>query len=86
MVTRRKKQEIDITTGSLQKILGRMPNWKSPGPDLVLVFWFNSFNSLHEMVRLQLKECLDNGFVRMGYDNGFEEGLHCYRKLRVKVI
>ena len=30
-----KKQEtIDITTGSLKKILGTMPNWKSPGPDL----------------------------------------------------
>ena len=31
-----KKQEtIDITTGSLKKILGKMANWKSPGPDLV---------------------------------------------------
>ena len=34
-----KKQKIDITTGSLKKILGRMPNWKSPGPDLVQGFW-----------------------------------------------
>ena len=35
-----KKQEtIDITTESLKKILGRMPNWKSPGPDLVQGFW-----------------------------------------------
>ena len=40
-----------------------MPNWKSPGPDLVQGFWLKSFSSLHERVRLQLKECLDKGFV-----------------------
>ena len=40
-----------------------MPNWKSPGPDFVLGFWLKNFSSLHERVRLQLKECLDSGFV-----------------------
>ena len=30
----RKQEKIDITTGSLKKILGRMPNWNLPGPDL----------------------------------------------------
>ena len=51
-----KKQEmIDITTGSLKKILGRMPNWKSPGPDLVQGFGLKNFRSLHERVRLQRK-------------------------------
>ena len=40
-----------------------MSNWKSPGPDLVQGFWLNNFSSLHERVRLQLKECLDSGFV-----------------------
>ena len=30
----KKQEKIDITTGSLKKILGRMPNWKSPGPEL----------------------------------------------------
>ena len=59
----KKQEKIDITTGSLKKILGRMPNWKSPGPDLVQGFWLKSFRSLHERVRLQLKECLDSGFV-----------------------
>ena len=29
----KKQEQRDITTGSLKKILGRMPNWKSPGPD-----------------------------------------------------
>ena len=40
-----------------------MPNWKSPGPDLVQGFWLKNFSSLHERVRLQLKECLDSEFV-----------------------
>ena len=42
---------------------GRMPNRNLPGPDLVQGFWLNNFSSLHERVRLQLKECLYNGFV-----------------------
>ena len=52
-----------ITTGSLKNTLDRMPNWKSPGPDLVQGFWLKNFSSLHERVKLQLKECLDSGFV-----------------------
>ena len=58
-----KQEKIDITTGSLKKILRRMPNWKSLGPYLVQEFCLKSFSSLHERVRLQLKECLDSGFV-----------------------
>ena len=58
----KKQEKIDITTG-LQKILGKMPNWKSTSPDLVQGFWLKNFSSLHERVRLQLKECLHKGFV-----------------------
>ena len=59
----KKQEKIGITTGSLKKILGRMPNWKSTGPDLFHGFWLKSFSSLYERVRLQLNECLDSGFV-----------------------
>ena len=59
----KKQEKINITTGSLKKRLGRMPNWKSSGPDLVQGFWLKNFSSLHERVRLKLKECLDSGFV-----------------------
>ena len=59
----KKQEKIDITAGSLKKILGRMLNWKSPGPDLVQGFWLKNFSSLHERVRLQPKECLDIRFV-----------------------
>ena len=34
----KKQEKIDIIAGSLKKILARMPNWKSPGPDLVQGF------------------------------------------------
>ena len=48
----KKQEKIDITTGSLKKIFGRMPNCKSSGPDLVQGFWLKNFSSLHERVRL----------------------------------
>ena len=47
-----------------------MPNWKSAGPDLVQAFWLKNFSSLHERVRLQLKECLDSVFVRSWLTRG----------------
>ena len=46
-----------------EKDTWRMPNGKSPGPDLVQGFWLKNFSSLHGRVRLRLKECLDSGFV-----------------------
>ena len=47
-VSVKKQEKIDITTESLDKTLGWMPNWKSPGPDLVQGFWLENFSSLHE--------------------------------------
>ena len=66
----KKQEKIDITMGSLKKILARMPNRKSPGPDLVQGLWLKNFSSLHEKVRLQLKECLDSGFVPSWFTRG----------------
>ena len=43
-----KQEKIDSTKESLKKILGRMRNWKAPGPDLVQRFWLKNFSSLHE--------------------------------------
>ena len=40
-----------------------MANWKLPSPGIVQGFWLKNFSSLHERVSLQLKECLDDGFV-----------------------
>ena len=57
-----KQEKVDITKESLKKILGRMPNWKSPGPDFVQEFRMNNFISFHGRVRPQIKECLESGF------------------------
>ena len=54
-VSVKKQEKIDITTESLKTILGTMPNWTSPGPDLIQGFWLKNFTSLHERIRLQLK-------------------------------
>ena len=58
-----KQENVNITKESLKKILGRMLNWKSPGPDLVHGFWLRNFSSLHGRERSKLKECLNSGFV-----------------------
>ena len=34
-----KQEKVDIIKESLKKILGRMPNCQSPGPDLIQGFW-----------------------------------------------
>ena len=47
-----------------------MPNWKSPVPDLVQVFFWNTFTCLYERVRLQIKECSGSGFVPSGMTKG----------------
>ena len=63
-------------------MLGRMSNWNSPRPDLLHRFWLMNFSSLHERVTLQLKECLNSGFVH----SWMTRGLHYYRKIRVKAM
>ena len=49
-----KQEKVAKTKESLKKILGRTPNWKSPGPDLVHGFWLKNFSSLYGIVRSQL--------------------------------
>ena len=58
-----KQEMVDMNKESLKNILGRMPNWKSPDPDLVQGFWLKNFSSLHGKVRSQLNECVGSGFV-----------------------
>ena len=49
------QEQVDITKESLKKILGRIPNWKSPGPDLVPEVLLKNFSSLHGRVSSRLK-------------------------------
>ena len=61
-----KLEKVDITTESLKKILGRMPNWKSPGPGLLQGFWLKNFSSFHGRLRSQLKKCLERVLCQVG--------------------
>ena len=65
-----KQEKVDITKESLKEFLGRMPKWKSPGPDLVQGFWLKNFSSLHGRVRSKLNECLDSGFMSSWLSKG----------------
>ena len=42
---------------------GNNNNNNSPRPGNTSRFWLKNFRSLHERLRLQLKECLDSGNV-----------------------
>ena len=48
----------DVNTG-----IGRMSNWKAPGPDGARGFWFKKFTALHLMLVKALASCLENGDV-----------------------
>ena len=56
-------------------MLGRMPNWKSPGPHLVQGFWLNNFSSLHEGVRLTGVKLLTGAIANQIYTHLDQEKL-----------
>ena len=58
-----KQEKVDIIKESFKKILGRLPNWKSPGPHPLQGFWLKNFSILHGRVRSQHKQCLDSDFL-----------------------
>ena len=42
----------------VRKLIGKMPNWKSPGPDGVQGSWIKDLSNLHNCIALQLDRCL----------------------------
>ena len=56
-----RQENLDITTEDVKKMLGKVPNWKSPGPDGVQGFWIKNLKSLHKRTAQFLQECLDKG-------------------------
>ena len=43
--------------------VGRLSNWKAPGPDGVMGFWFKKLTALHHAIAVGLEVCLENGKV-----------------------
>ena len=58
-----RQNDVVITREKVEKVVNKMPNWKSPGPDLVQGFWLKRFTNLHERITMQLNECLRKGIV-----------------------
>ena len=47
----------------VKKGIGRMNNWRAPGPEMVRGFWFKKLTSLHVVLTDALKECVERGEV-----------------------
>ena len=57
------QENIVLELGDVKAGIGRMANWKAPGPDGVRGFWFKRFPSLHPLILRCLQKCLDCGDV-----------------------
>ena len=57
------QEDISITSQDVNTGIGRMSNWKAPGPDGVRGFWFKKFTALRPMLVEALASCLQNGDV-----------------------
>ena len=55
--------DIVVDVEGVKKGIGRMSNWKAPGPDMVRGFWFKKFDSLHGALTNALKACVEQGEV-----------------------
>jgi len=56
-----KQDDISISEQDVKTGIGRMSNWKAPGPDGVRGFWFKKFTAVHPMLVKALGSCLENG-------------------------
>jgi len=56
-----KQENLSITVADVKKMIRKMPNWKSPGPDEVQGYWIKHLTKLHMLIADHLQKCLDNG-------------------------
>ena len=54
---------IDITKDKMMRVMGKMPNWKAPGPDNVQGYWLKNLTPLHDKLVVYLQDCLYSGVV-----------------------
>ena len=57
------QNKIDITKDKMMRVMRKMPNWKTPGPDNVQSYWLTNLTPLHDRLVVYLQECLDSGVV-----------------------
>ena len=59
MIVEHRQAAVNTTRKIILKILGRVPNWKAPGPDGVQGFWLKNFKSMHQYLEKYFAECLE---------------------------
>ena len=47
----------------MMRVMIKMPNWETPGPDNVLGYWLKNLTPLHEKSVVYLQDCLGSGVV-----------------------
>ena len=58
-----KQEDLIIDVDSVRSVVRKLSNWKAPGPDGVVGFWFKKATALHDVMATKLQLCLTNGKV-----------------------
>ena len=52
-----------IDVDAVRSVTRKLSNWKAPGPDGVVGYWFKKVSALHEVMAAKLQLCLSSGKV-----------------------
>ena len=55
--------KVVVDVGKVKAGVRRLTNWKAPGPDGVMGFWFKKLTALHRAIAVGLEGCLQSGKV-----------------------
>ena len=76
-----KQRDLLIDVDMVRSGLRRLSNWKAPGPDGVVGFWFKKLSSVHAAMAENLQLCLEKGKVPLWMVKG---RLCSFRKIQQK--
>ena len=57
------QDKIGITKNKMMRVLRKMSNWKTPGPDNIIGHWLENLISLYDKLLVYFQDCLDFGVV-----------------------
>ena len=58
-----KQEDLIIDVDTVRPVVRKLSNWKAPGPDGVVGFWFKKVSALHDVMASKLQLCLASGKV-----------------------
>ena len=56
-----KQTDLSLDVDMIRSGVRRLSNWKAPGPDGVVGFWFKKLTSVHTAMADNLQKCLEKG-------------------------